>query len=91
MPWTLGDRNQVLADGNMLEEARWPNSGGSLMAPARARAEKGQIVKFRTAAAQTEAVVVLGKDSDGPGWAWFDNVGLPRTPRPDPTARSTRE
>jgi len=42
MPWSLDDGNQVLLDGKMLGEARWPNAGEQfLFQPRRAQVEQG--------------------------------------------------
>ena len=41
MPWNWADGNQVFADGRMLTEACWPNSGSSLLQPKRATASGG--------------------------------------------------
>ena len=39
--WNLKDGNQVFADGRMLTEARWPDIGGTVMKPLRARVHSG--------------------------------------------------
>lgn len=43
MPWSLKDQNQLFASGDMLIEARWPNSSvrDALLHPVRARAQSG--------------------------------------------------
>ena len=39
--WDLKDGNQIFAGGQMLTEARWPDIGGTVMKPVRARAQSG--------------------------------------------------
>ena len=39
--WDLKDQNQVFADGRILTEARWPDIGGTVLKPVRARAQSG--------------------------------------------------
>jgi len=56
MPWTLADRNQVFAGGEMLTEARWPNNTGTLLQPVRAT------VKSADGAAITDAGLPGGDD-----------------------------
>lgn len=39
--WDLKDRNQLFANGRILTEARWPDIGGAVLKPVRARAQSG--------------------------------------------------
>ncbi len=41
MDWSLKDQNQLFTGNRMLDEARWPNAGKSLMHPKRAKAKAG--------------------------------------------------
>ncbi|WP_054023558.1 DUF1565 domain-containing protein [Bacillus sp. FJAT-28004] len=41
MNWTLGAGNQVFVNGEMMNEARWPNQTGTLLSPTRASAGAG--------------------------------------------------
>ncbi|MDH7571545.1 MAG: carbohydrate binding domain-containing protein, partial [Armatimonadota bacterium] len=38
------------------------------------------VLPFKTGPQATAALIFLRKSSDGPGQAWCDNVGLPKTP-----------
>jgi hypothetical protein len=39
--WNLKDQNQLFADGRILTEARWPDIGGTVLKPVRARVQSG--------------------------------------------------
>ncbi|AXY11284.1 carbohydrate-binding cenc domain protein (plasmid) [Bacillus thuringiensis LM1212] len=39
--WNLGAGNQVFVDGEMMDEARWPNQNGTLLNPTRSTAQSG--------------------------------------------------
>jgi hypothetical protein len=41
LAWDLADQNQLFAGDEMLTEARWPNTQGTLLKPARASVESG--------------------------------------------------
>ncbi|MBO9610572.1 MAG: right-handed parallel beta-helix repeat-containing protein [Paenibacillaceae bacterium] len=41
MSWSLGAGNQVFVDGVLMDEARWPNQTGTMLAPTRSTAGAG--------------------------------------------------
>ncbi|MBT3201551.1 MAG: right-handed parallel beta-helix repeat-containing protein [Phycisphaerales bacterium] len=56
--WDLKDQNQLFADGKILTEARWPDIGGTVMKPVRARAQSGSLT------------TLTDKNLTGPDDAW---------------------